>query len=171
MKQQCYMAWIYLSWAIYLGGLAYFILRGDYLFALFWLVWLPIVQWAYIRGFPKISRFLGYGRVDDEKAETLSPVPVKVTLYTALGCPFCPLVGQRLEALQNEMGFNLEKVDVTLRTDLLTGKGLRAVPVVEVGKQRLIGHATSNQLAALILAGQKSEAIISKVKFMNNIGE
>lgn len=150
MKQQCPMLFIYLSWAIYLGGLAFFALRGDYFFTLFWLIWLPIVQWAYIRGFPRISRYLGYGRVDDEQAEKVSPVPVKVILYTALGCPFCPLIEQRLKALQKEMGFTLEKVDVTLRPDLLTRKGIRAVPVVEVGNQRLIGNATTNQLADLI---------------------
>jgi len=156
MKQQCPIAFIYLSWAIYIGGLAFMVLRGDYFFTLFWLVWLPLVMWGYIRGFPTISRYIGYGRVDDEQAETVSRAPVKVTLYTALGCPFCPLVEQRLKALQEKMGFNLEQVDVTLRADLLIGQGIRAVPVVEVGEQRLIGHATTKQLAALILEGQRS---------------
>ena len=145
------MTFIYLSWAIYLGGLAFFGLRGDYLFTLFWLIWLPLVMWAYIRGFPRISRYLGYGRVDDEGAGSVSPVSVKVTLYTALSCPFCPLVKQRLETLQAEMEFDLAEVDVTLKPNLLIAKGIRAVPVVAVGGQQLVGHATTNQLAALIL--------------------
>jgi glutaredoxin len=150
------MAFIYLSWAIYLGGLFFFAFKGDYVFALFWLVWLPIVQWAYIRSFPRLSRYLGYGRVDDKLAENVSEASVKVTLYTALGCPFCPLVEKRLEELRKEMGFTLEKVDVTLKPELLTRKNIRAVPVVEVGKERMAGNATTHQLAELIMAEQQA---------------
>ncbi len=150
------MVFIYLSWAIYLGGLGFFAVRGDYLFAVLWLFWLPIVQWAYVRVFPRVSRYLGYGRVDDQQAQAEGHAPIKVTLYTALGCPFCPIVEERLEALRNEMGFTLEKVDVTLRPNLLASKGIFSVPVVEVGDRRLIGHATSRELAAAILAGRNS---------------
>jgi glutaredoxin len=150
------MVFIYLSWAIYLGGLGFFASRGDVLFAVLWLFWLPIVQWAYIRVFPRVSRYLGYGRVDDQQAEAAGHAPIKVTLYTALGCPFCPIVEKRLEALRKEMGFTLEKVDVTLRPNLLTSKGIYSVPVVEVGDRRLTGHTTSNELAEAILAEQNS---------------
>lgn len=157
MKQQCHITFIYISWFIYIGGLLLMVSGGYYALALFWLVWLPIVMWGSIRSFPSISRYLGYGRLDDEDAEKLGHAPVKVTLYTALGCPFCPLVERRLKALQEKMGFDLEKVDVTLRADLLAGKGIRAVPVVEVGERRLVGNSTSKNLAALIL-GQKESA-------------
>ncbi len=152
MKQQCYLAFIYLSWAIYIGGLAFLVATGRYPMALIWLIGVPLVQWVYIRGFPRISRYMGYGKVDDTQARPVGRAPVKVTLYTALGCPFCPLMEQRLEALQQEMGFSLEKVDVTLKPELLISKGIRAVPVVEVGERHLTGHATSDQLAALILS-------------------
>lgn len=121
---------------------------------LFWLVWLPVVQWAYIRSFPRISRYLGYGRVEDEAIEKVSQAPARVTLYTALGCPFCPLVEKRLAALQKVMGFTLEKIDVTLRPDLLTRKGIRGVPVVEVGEKRMTGNATTRQLAKLIMGDE-----------------
>jgi glutaredoxin len=151
MKQQCYIGFIYLSWVIYIGGLAFFVIQGHYLFAVFWLIWLPVVQWAYIRGFPRISQYLGYGRVDDQHAGTVDRAPVKISLYTALGCPFCPLVEKRLESLQKQMGFELEKVDVTLRPELLSQKGIRAVPVIEMGDQYLTGHATTKQLADFIL--------------------
>lgn len=33
---------------------------------------------------------------------------------------------------------------------MLIAKGIHAVPVVEVREQRLVGHATSEQLATLI---------------------
>ncbi|MCZ7568273.1 MAG: hypothetical protein M5U01_06775 [Ardenticatenaceae bacterium] len=48
------------------------------------------------------------------------------------------------------MGFDVEEVDLTLKPDLLVAKGIRAVPVVAAGEQRLVGHATSEQRAALI---------------------
>jgi len=150
MKQQCPMVFIYLSWAIFIGGLAFFALKGHYAFVLLWLVVAPLAQWAYIRVFPVISRYVGYGSVDDQQAREVGQAPAKVILYTALGCPFCPVVKRRLLTLQAEMGFDLEEVDVTLKPDLLITKGIRAVPVVEVGEQWLVGHATSEQLAALI---------------------
>ncbi len=156
MKQQCPMIFIYLSWAIYIGGLLFFAFNGQYLFALFWLIWLPIVQLVYIRSFPRISRYLGYGRVEDEPVEKVAQTNGRVVLYTALGCPFCPLVERRLDALQKKMGFTLEKVDVTLKPDLLTSKGIRAVPVVEVGERKIMGNATTRQLAQLITGEQET---------------
>lgn len=153
LKQECPMVWIYLTWVLYLAGMAFFALRRDYVAVLTWLVGLPLGLWAYIRVFPAISQYLGYGRIDDQPASMLDRVPTKVTLYTALGCPFCPVVKRRLLELQAQMGFDLDVVDVTLKPDLLMAKGIRAVPVVEVGDQRLIGHATSEQLSNLIRAG------------------
>jgi hypothetical protein len=44
-----------------------------------------------------------------------------------------------------KMSFNLQEVDVTLRPVFLVAKGIRAVPVVEVGGRRLDGNATSEQ--------------------------
>jgi len=41
-------------------------------------------------------------------------------------------------------------VDVTLNPGRLMAKGVRAVPVVEAGDRLIVGHATSQQLAALI---------------------
>ncbi len=150
MKQQCPMVFIYMSWAILVGGLAFFFARGDYVSVLAWGIVAPLAMGAYLRFFPAISRYIGYGSVDDQPAQEVSPAPVKVMLYTALGCPFCPVVQRRLVKLQTEMGFDLEEVDVTLKPDLLIAEGIRAVPVVEVGEQRIVGHATSEQLAAFI---------------------
>ena len=48
------------------------------------------------------------------------------------------------------MGFKLKEIDVTLKPDLLISKGIKALPVIEVGKNKLTGNATSEQLALLI---------------------
>ena len=150
MKQQCHIAMIYLTWAIYAGGLAYFGWRGRWVMALVWLAGVPLFEWLYIRKFPSLSRSMGYGRIVDESAEAAGNAPVKVVLYTALGCPFCPLMEQRVEDLRKQMGFTLEKIDVTLRPDLLTAKGIRSVPVVEAGARLLFGLVTTKELAGAI---------------------
>ena len=56
------------------------------------------------------------------------------------------------------MGFTLEVVDLTLRPQLLAKRGIRSVPVVEVGGRRLVGNATSEQLAALIAGAEPVRA-------------
>ena len=150
MKQQCYLAMIYLNWIVLVGGLGFLIFKGLYVFALIWLALIPLAMWAYVRAFPSISQLMGYGRIDDRPAQRLERVPAKVTLYTALGCPFCPVVKQRLLALRKQMDFRLEEVDVTLKPGVLIAKGIRAVPVIEVDDCRLAGNATSEQLAELI---------------------
>ncbi len=150
MKQQCYLAVIYFTWAAYAIGLAFFALRGEYILALVWLAGVPLAQWAYVQVFPAISRYIGYGSVKDQPARTVERGAGKVTLYTALGCPFCPVVKRRLLALQAEMGFDLEEIDVTLKPDVMRRKGIHAVPVVEVADRRLVGHTTSEQLATLV---------------------
>jgi glutaredoxin len=158
MKQQCYLAAIYLNWLVLVAGLGYLLFTHHYGFAILWLVALPLAMWAYFRVFPSISQAMGYGKVDDQPANGADrPEPLRngshltVTLYTALGCPFCPIVEKRLQALRESMNFEIEKIDVTLRPDLLASKGIRAVPVIEVGERRIEGNATSEKLTSLIL--------------------
>lgn len=152
MKQQCYLAMIYLSWVLLVGGLIFFIFEHRFLLALGWVLLLPLAMWGYIRAFPSLSQMMGYGRIQDEPARTESRSQTEVRLYTALGCPFCPIVKQRLSGLRERMGFQLEEIDVTLKPGLLAAKGIRAVPVVEAGSRQLVGNATSEQLAELISA-------------------
>jgi len=157
MKQQCYMAVIYLNWLLLATGLVYLSFTHRYALAGAWLVTLPLFLFAYIRYFPLMSRAMGYGKVDDTPADHLEPSAFQnespaltVTLYTALGCPFCPIVERRLREMQTRMKFKIDKVDVTLRPDLLTSRGIRAVPVVEVDARRIEGNATTEQLSSLI---------------------
>ena len=78
-------------------------------------------------------------------------------LLYLFSCPFCPIVLARLQALQKHMGFTLKMIDVTLNPQTLVTKGIRSVPVVEVGEHRLVGNSTTEQLAALIARGQAPE--------------
>jgi hypothetical protein len=59
-------------------------------------------------------------------------------------------VKRRLEALQRKMDFTLTKIDVSFNPQLAMSKGIQSVPVVEVGKDRLVGNATTERLAQLI---------------------
>ncbi len=60
-------------------------------------------------------------------------------------------------AKQLTSGFTLNMIDVTLKLQTLMTKGIRSVPVVEVGEHRLVGNSTTEQLASLIALGQAPE--------------
>jgi thiol-disulfide isomerase/thioredoxin len=149
-KQQCNMIGLSLSWVGYLAGLAYMGYERHWVGGLLWLVLVPCLRLALFRFFASISRFLGYGRIEDKLPVVVNKTRIAVTFYSFFSCPFCPIVLQRLEALQKEMGFTLGKIDVTLKPQVLMSKGVFSVPVVEVGEDRLVGNATTEQLARLI---------------------
>lgn len=154
MKQQCHLAVIWFSWLVYAAGAAAALWFHNWFFAAAWVILVPLAEWQYIRRFPAVSGVMGYGSVADAPATVHEP-PMpheQVTLYTALGCPFCPLIEHRLEHLHASLDFSLEKIDVTLRPDLLVAKGIRTVPAVEVRGQIRTGLMTTEQLAELILA-------------------
>ena len=150
MKQQCHIAFVYGSWLILICGLAYFFIQGNYVQAVLWPCFIGLFLWLYVKYFPSLSRFMGYGSVSDKSAENVQPTKTGVTLYTGVGCPFCPLVKKRLTELQSRMGFDLREIDVTLKPDLLIAKGIRALPVIEVGQARWVGNGTSEDLATFI---------------------
>lgn len=157
-KQSCTVGSLYFSLIVfatfYPAGLVYLAYRGAWAGFLVWLVLIPCCRLAYLRFFPRISNWIGYGRVEDHLPSSVNKAPVEVTYYSLLGCPFCPIVERRLEALQKEMGFTLTRVNLTLRPQMATSKGIQSVPVVEVGKDRLVGNATTEQLARLIAGAQ-----------------
>ena len=93
---------------------------------------------------------MGYGSVEDRPATIVPHTSVRVILYTGLGCPFCPIVKRRLADLRSRMAFELNEVDVTFRPELLISKGIRALPVIEIGKATWVGNGTSEQLAQFI---------------------
>lgn len=159
-KQQCDVVGLALGWIAYIVGLMYFTYQHEWLIALLLMASMPALRWALYHFFPSISRFLGYGRI----ADTFSPItptrvdsqaaPVAVNFYSFFSCPFCPIVLARLQALQKQMGFALNVIDVTLKPQTLMAKGIRSVPVVEVGDDRLVGNSTTEQLATLISHGR-----------------
>jgi glutaredoxin len=152
VKQQCHILSLYGSWFILLFGFTYFLIHGNIFQAVLWVCFIALFLWLYVRYFPSVSRFMGYGSVADQSAKNIQHSNARVILYTGVGCPFCPLVKSRLKELQSKMGFELSETDVTLKPDLLIAKGIRALPVVEVAAARWVGNATSDQLASFIVA-------------------
>ena len=150
MKQQCHISFVYGSVLVIVFCIIFYVIRGDYLQACLWVFFIVAFLRLYVRFFPSISRSMGYGSVADQPAKDVQPSSAAVLLYTGLGCPFCPLVRRRLIELQVKMGFDLKEIDITFKPDLMIAKGIRALPVVEVGKSHWIGNATSKQLAAFI---------------------
>jgi glutaredoxin len=150
MKQQCHISFIYGSWFVLLCGLIFHVIKGDYLQACFWILFIALFLWLYVRYFPSLSRLMGYGSVEDTPPKNIQHVSTKVILYTGIGCPFCPIVKRRLTELQQKMGFELKEIDVTLKPEVIMNKGIRALPVIEVGEAQWIGNATSDQLVTFI---------------------
>jgi len=150
MKQQCHIFFVYSSWLILACGFLFCLSQGFVLQGVVWVCLVAISLWLYVKMFPALSRYMGYGSVADQPVKDSPPSHSKVTLYTGLGCPFCPLVSRRLKDLQSTMGFELTETDITLRPDVLIAKGIRALPVVEVGEARWVGNATSQELASFI---------------------
>jgi hypothetical protein len=140
-----------------MAGVVFFVYERNWSAGLLWFALVPCARWALFRYFPSVSRFLGYGRLDDRLPAKVSGSRAAVTFYSFFSCPFCPIVLQRLQALQKKMEFTLETVDVTFQPQVLARKGIFSVPVVEVGTNRLTGNATTEQLAALIGLAQPAE--------------
>ena len=149
-RQQCYMANVYGSWLAVVALTAVVLWRSGPLAAVFVGAVGAAGLWLYVRTFPSVSGLMGYGSVADIKGPSRGTVARKVTLYTAVGCPSCPIVRRRLHVLRKEQGFELEEIDVTLRPGLLVAKSIRAVPVVEVDGRAHIGNATTVELASFI---------------------
>ena len=152
MKQQCYLVNVWSTWVLLPAlaiGMGFF---AGWLAGAVVLLAGVFAQLYYIKIFPKISRMLGYGTVEDVRAESSMQTRTgsKVTLYTASLCPFCPIVKQRLIELQSSLGFELLEVDVTFQPGLIREKGIRSVPVIEMDGRYWFGNATSAQLLAFL---------------------
>ena len=170
-QQQCNIVGLALSWIGYAAGLAYFVYQREWAITLLWFVGVPSLRWGLFHFFPHVSRFLGYGRIVDKLVPIPSPqnpsiAAVDVNFYSFFSCPFCPIVLARLESLQKQMGFTLRTFDLTLKPQTLMMKGIKSVPVVEVGAHRLVGNSTTEQLAGLIALGQAPE--VSQLTFASS---
>jgi glutaredoxin len=149
--QQCPLSAIVASWAIYLTGAALLVLIGLFPEAVAWVVGAPLFVSLYVLAFPRLSRRLGYGSVADVAAPFGRPTRVRrVVLYTAAGCPFCPIMRQRVLALSEQLGFGVRVVDLTLNPGATRGKRIRAVPALEIDGRLHVGHLTSREIAELV---------------------
>ncbi len=163
-EQQCTLKNLYfglLVFAIlYAGGVVFCAYRDDWPALLLWLVLLPCARWVGLRLAPITLKRRGYGSVDDRLPASVNKARVEVAFYSYNGCPFCPILKGRLEALQKEMDFTLREIDLTLKPQVASSKGIQSVPVVEVGDKRLLGNATTEQLAEFIAGVKTSEAVL-----------
>ncbi len=152
MEQRCHLAAIWLTWlglpllSVVVG------LRLGLAAAVAVLAIGVAGQVLYLRWFPYMSRWMGYGSVADTPADPamLAASLPRVTLYTANVCPFCPIIRRRLAELQRHTRFEVEEVDVTFRPEIIRAKGLRSVPVLEANGRLLVGNATSAQIAEFL---------------------
>jgi glutaredoxin len=158
MEQRCHLTAVWLTWlglplvSLLVG------LRAGLVGGLAVLAVGIAAQVLYLRWFPHISRWVGYGSVADTPAAPISPAThlPQVILYTANVCPFCPIIRRRLEGLQRQTSFEVKEVDVTFRPEIIRAKGLRSVPVLEANGCVLVGNATSAQIAAFLKAAAQA---------------
>jgi glutaredoxin len=152
MKQQCFLWNVWLTWVgLPLLAVAMGVVSGWWA-AVIVLIAGVLAQVIYVKVFPKISRLLGYGSVEDQPAKPAPPTKEvsRVTLYTASVCPFCPIVKQRLLDLQRDFRFDLTEIDITFQPGLITKKGFKSVPILELDGRYLVGNATSAELAEFL---------------------
>ena len=158
IKQQCGLAKLYVTVVmvsiVYVAGIVFFAHRKNWPLLGLWLIWIPSARFASVRLSGFTSKLRGYGPIEDKLPSSVTKANIEVAFYSHNGCPYCPIVKQRLEALQKEMGFTLTKTDLSFKPQVAAHKGIRSVPVVEVGSERLIGNATTEQLAQLIAGAQ-----------------
>lgn len=158
MKQQCalpHLYWALVMFAVlYASGVVYLAYDRNWPVLVLWLISLPSARWLSLRLSPFTSKWRGQGSVKDTLPSAVSKAHVEVSFYSHNGCPFCPIVARRLDALRKEMDFALRTIDLTLKPKLAESKGIGSVPVVEVGQDRLVGNATTEQLAQLIANAQ-----------------
>lgn len=163
-QQQCTLANLRFSLAglaiLYLGGLFFYTGRRDWPGLMSWLVLLPCALWLGLRFSPLTAKWRGYGSVRDALPSKVAKTPVEVTVYSHNGCPFCPVLMRRLKALQKQMDFTLREIDLTFKPQVAVDKGIKSVPVVEVGGSRLLGNTTTEQLAEFV-AGANAPAAAS----------
>jgi glutaredoxin len=172
MEQRCHLAMVWLTWlglpllAVVVG------LRAGLVAALFVFALGVLAQVLYVRWFPRISGWMGYGSVQDTPAGGTpvdAPLP-NVTLYTANVCPFCPIVRRRLADLQRHAPFAVEEVDVTFHPEVIRAKRLRSVPVLEANGRLLVGNATSAQLLAFLRSASNAPGPGARVAARSVVG-
>lgn len=160
MKQQCALWSVWLTWFVVPVIAVLVSLQRGWIAGLVVALFGVGFQVLYVRWFPRFSKALGYGSVDDVAAvlQSARPRPERVILYTASACPFCHLVRKRLADLQPSLKFDLEEIDVTFRPDIVASKKLRTVPVIEADGRFWLGNATSAELANFLAVAGSAAA-------------
>ena len=154
MKQRCHVLTVWLTWIIIPALAVVFWMTTGWIAAVLILLVGIAAQVLYVRSFPGLARWLGYGSVKDVSAPDMPAAtgPSLVTLYTASVCPFCPIVRKRLLSVQTRMGFEINEVDITFRLDVVKAQRIRSVPVIESTGKRLVGNVTTAQIVDFLVS-------------------
>ncbi len=162
-KQQCTLARLHFGLAVlaivYVGGLFFYGHNRNWPALVLWLVLLPCARWLGLKLHPLTLKWRGDGAIADTLPPQVSNTPVEVTIYSHSGCPFCPVLKRRLKDLQKQMDFTLREIDLTMRPQVAANRGIQSVPVVEVFDNRLLGNATTDQLAEFIAGAKAPDAV------------
>jgi hypothetical protein len=146
MKQQCTLTNLYfglLMFAIlYAGGVVFFAYRDNWPILVLWLPLLPCARWVGLWFSPLISKWRGQGPVDDKLPSSVTTAHVEVAFYSSERLSFLHDRETASGTFAKGDGFHAHEDRPYFQT---TG----SVPVVEVGKERLIGNATTELLARL----------------------
>jgi hypothetical protein len=90
LKQQC-SAYAFLLFVLLGVGIFILLLKvTNSIGGLVWLVLWPTFLWVFLRFFPAIARFIGYGLVDDVQPAAQRQTPTSVRLYTNRPVHFAP---------------------------------------------------------------------------------
>lgn len=149
LKQKCSLWNVWLTW---LGLPLIAVIFGmiqSWAAGIFILIIGIAGQLFYLRYFPKMSKAMGYGSVEDQQLEkdpTLTLFSDEVIFYSTNVCPFCPIVRRRLQDLQTNLKFELNEVDVTFQPKLIKEKGFRSVPVIKYKGRHWVGNATTKEI-------------------------
>jgi glutaredoxin len=78
---------------------------------------------------------------------------VAITLYSKPGCHLCEEVRARLDELQPELGFTIDEVDITRRTDLFE-RYRYEIPVLLIdGRELARGRISEAELLNVLKGG------------------
>src|SRR5262249_29886958 len=99
-RQFCSVVSLYRIWGAYAVGITILSVASNWIGLILFAALVPLGNFAQIRYYRRLSPLFGYGKLaKDVPPQSTASAPGVVTFYGAMGCPFCPIVLERLEAL------------------------------------------------------------------------
>ncbi|MDH3355762.1 MAG: thioredoxin family protein [Chromatiales bacterium] len=99
-------------------------------------------------------------------------MPITATLFTAPGCPHCSGVKAVLQQLIQEGTVdNLDVIDITQQPDLAEERGIRSVPLLEMGALTFTGEQSLKELRKWVVRISDPEALVDYYEKLLTDGE